>query len=90
MKIFKRKKQKTAPLKKVSRFYSGQCFLGQLPDNVFFRIVDKNGKVSKKTYYKEKGAYNRFSRKYDISPCDDMTNYRSLKGTTKVTTEFIY
>lgn len=89
MSIFKRKNNKKL-LKKVSRNFSGQCYLNQLPDNTLFRVIDRNGKVSKKTYIKEKGSYNRLSRKYDISDYNDINNFRSLKGTTKVTTDFIY
>ena len=85
----KRKTIKTTSIKKLPRDFSGECELRQLPINTYFRTVDKNGKVSKETY--TKGLYDRSERKFECAKHSDIWgNGRSLKGTQKVTTNFIY
>ena len=85
----KRKTSKIASIKKVSRDFSGECELRQLPINTYFRTVDKNGKVSKETY--TKGLYDRVEKKFECAKHSDIWgNGRSLKGTQRVTTNFIY
>lgn len=54
----------------------------------FFRRVNKNGKVGKKTF--TKGEYCRAERKYYAEDCDDISNAPLLSGNVEVTTEFIY
>ncbi|MCH5179938.1 MAG: hypothetical protein J1F32_01835 [Erysipelotrichales bacterium] len=87
----KKRKTKTLPVRKVDRRFYGECELRQLPDNTYFKLVKRDGTLSKKVYMKEKGSYNRWSRKYDICSTDDMwCAGRELKGTTKVSTRFEY
>lgn len=62
--------------------------LKNLPKGEFFRTVDKNGNVSKKTYIRE--DYDRSTKKYEVSDAEDCCNFREMKGNKKVTTEFIY
>ena len=82
---------KTNSKPKVSRNFSGECSLSQLPDNTYFKLVKSDGTLSKAVYYKEKGAWNKYSRRYDICKSDDVyCSGRSMKGTTKVSTRFIY
>lgn len=85
----KRKTMKTTPIKKVGKDFCGTCELRQLPKGVYFRTVDKNGKISKETYTMD--SYNYFTKKFDcVKHSDIWSNGRSLKGTQKVTTDFIY
>ncbi len=85
----KRKSKRTAPIKKVGKDFCGICELRQLPKGTYFRIVDKNGKVSKETYTKD--CYDYATKKFDCSKHSDIWgNGRSVKGTQKVTTDFIY
>lgn len=87
----KRKTSRTSPVKKVRHDFSGECELRQLPSNTYFRILKKDGSLSKKTYLKEKGSYNSSTRKYDITDCEDVYGTgREMKGTTKVSTRFTY
>ena len=84
-----RKKQKQTPFKKVSKDFCGQCELRQLPKDTYFRVVDKNGKMSRETY--TKGYYDYSTKKFECAKHSDIWgNGRSLKGTTKVTTDFFY
>ena len=77
--------------KKVSKDFSGNCCLSQLPSNTFFKVVKKDGSLSKGIYFKSKDSWNRYSRKYDISKAEDVWGAgREMKGTTKVSTKFIY
>lgn len=76
---------------KVSKNYSGECSLSQLPDNTYFKLVKKDGSLSKSIYLKEKGAWNKYSRRYDIVNTNDVYGSgKEMKGTTKVSTRFIY
>lgn len=87
----KRKTSRTSPVKKVRHDFSGECQLRQLPSGSFFRIVRKDGSLSRKTYLKEKGSYDSSSRKYVITECDDVWGSGiEMKGTTKVSTKFTY
>lgn len=90
--MYKRKqrtKKAIKPIKKVSRDFCGVCELRQLPKDTYFRTVDKNGKMSKETY--TKGFYDRTEKKFECAKHSDIWgNGRALKGTTKVTTDFIY
>lgn len=90
--MFKRKKRRTKslpPIKKVSRDFCGVCELRQLPADTYFRIVGKDGKMGKETY--TKGYYDHSEKKYECAKHSDIWgNGRALKGTTKVTTDFIY
>ena len=80
---------KKQSIKKVGKNFSGVCQLRQLPKGAYFRVLDKNGKMSKETY--TKGYYDRTSKKFECSKHSDIWgNGRSLKGTTKVTTDFYY
>lgn len=47
----KTKKRKTK--QKVSKSFSGETTLKQLPDNTYFKTVGKDGKLSKSTYNKQ-------------------------------------
>ena len=65
------------------------CELRQLPKGTYFRIIDKNGKVSKETY--TKNYYARDCKKYVCDKHSDVWgNGRLVKGTQKVTTDFYY
>jgi hypothetical protein len=74
---------------KVSKDFCGECELRQLPKDTYFRTVDKNGKVSRETY--TKGRYDYAEKKFECAKHSDIWgNGRALKGTTRVTTDFIY
>lgn len=76
-------------MKKVSKYFDGICELRQLPRGVYFRTIDKNGKISKETYTKD--CYDYGTKKYDcIKHSDFWGNGRAMKGTQKVTTDFYY
>ena len=80
-------------VKHVPKNFCGECTLSQLPSNTrtYFKLVKKDGSLSKKIYVKEKGSYNRYSRKYDI--CDTSDVYgsgREMSGKTRVSTRFTY
>lgn len=84
-----RKTQKITPVKKVGKDFCGTCELRQLPKGTYFRTIDKNGKVSKETYTKD--SYDYGTKKFDcVKHSDIWGNGRSIKGTQKVTTDFIY
>ena len=85
----KRKTNKLPPIKKVSRDFCGICELRQLPADTYFRIIGKDGKMSRETY--TKGYYIPSDKKYECAKHSDIWgNGRALKGTTKVTTDFFY
>ena len=85
----KRNTQKVKAVKKVGRNFDGICELRQLPKGSYFRIIDKNGKVSKETYTKD--CYDHSTKRFDcLKHSDIWGNGRSIKGTQKVTTDFIY
>ena len=66
-----------------------ECELRQLQKGTYFRVIDRNGKVSKETY--TKNYYDRSSKKYVCDKHSDVWgNGRALKGTQKVTTNFYY
>lgn len=71
--------------------FDGEGQLKDLPFGSFFRLLKKDGSTSKKTYIKNKGCYDRSIKKYVVTDCDDAYGYgKELKGSTKVTTKFIY
>ena len=77
--------------KKVSKNFSGETTLKQLPDNTYFKTVGKDGKLSKSTYIKSKRSWNRFSRRYDVCNVNDVGSEGiEMKGDRKVSTRFIY
>ena len=77
--------------KKVSKNFSGETTLKQLPDNTYFKTVGKDGKLSKSTYIKPKRSWNRFSRRYDVCNVNDVGSEGiEMKGDRKVSTRFIY
>lgn len=81
--------RKITPVKKVGKDFCGTCELRQLPKGSYFRILDKNGKVSKETY--TKGCYDLSSKKFNCAKHSDVWgNGRSVRGTQKVTTDFFY
>lgn len=85
----KNRTKKTMPMKKVGKDFCGTCELRQLPKGSYFRIVDKNGKVSKETYTKD--YYDFGSKKFNCAKHSDVWgNGRSVRGTQKVTTDFFY
>lgn len=85
----KRKTEKIKPIKKVGKDFCGTCELRQLPKGTYFRTVDKYGKVSKETYTKD--SYDYGTKKFDCAKHSDIWgNGRAIKGTQKVTTDFIY
>ena len=84
-----RKKTPVKPVKKVTRDFCGTCELRQLPAGTYFRVVSKDGKMSRETY--TKGYYIPSDKKYECAKHSDIWgNGRALKGTTKVTTDFFY
>lgn len=85
----RKKKTTLKPLKKLSQDFCGTCELRQLPKGTYFRTLDKNGKMSRETY--AKGYYERSEKKFVCDKHSDVWGAgRALKGTTKVTTDFIY
>lgn len=79
---------KTA-FKKLNKDFVGVCELRQLPKGMYFRTIDKNGKVSKETYTKD--YYDRASKSFNCQKHSDIFgNGRLVKGTAKVTTNFYY
>ena len=77
------------PIRKVGRDFCGECELRQLPKGTYFRTVDKNGKMSKETYTKD--YYDHSTKRFQCDKHSDIWgNGRMLKGTTRVTTDFIY
>lgn len=86
-------KTKIRHIKKVSSDFYGQCKLNELPSHgrIYFKIVKKDGSLSKKIYIKDKDSYNRATRKYYVCSVDDVYGSgRSLSGKTKVSTAFDY
>lgn len=78
-------------MKKVNRNYSGKCLLRQLPSNTYFKLVKKDGSLSKTIYYKDKNSWNKYTRKYDICSTNDIWGAgREMKGDKLVSTNFIY
>lgn len=93
MRTFRCKKRVGYSLKHVPKNFSGECTLSQLPSNsrTYFKIVKKDGSLSKKTYVKDKNSWNRYSRKYDICDTNDIYGSgREMSGKTRVSTKFIY
>ena len=76
-------------MNKVSKEFVGVCELRQLQHNTFFRVIDNKGNISKNTYIYCNGDYNKSIKKYECSNYDN-GNYKTFKGTQKVTTDFIY
>lgn len=89
----KRKVRKTAvnkreTVKKVGKDFCGTCELRQLPKGTYFRVLTK-GKMGRETYTKD--YYDKSTKKFScVKHSDVWGNGRELKGTTKVTTDFIY
>lgn len=54
----------------------------------YFKLLDKNGNPSKKTYLKS--HYNREDKTYTIYDAEDVNAYRFVKASQKITTDFIY
>ncbi len=76
-------------VKKVGKNFDGICELRQLPKGSYFRVIDKNGKVGKETYTKD--YYDFSTKKFCcVKHSDVWGNGRDIKGTQKVTTDFIY
>ncbi len=74
--------------RKLSKDFCGTCELRQLPKGTYFRVLT-NGKMSRETY--TKGYYDRSTKKFICDKHSDVWgDGRNLKGTTKVTTDFIY
>lgn len=81
--------KKAKQFKRLSADYIGECELRQLPKGTYFRTVDKNGKMSRETY--TKSYYEHSEKKFQCDKHSDIWgNGRLMKGTTKVTTDFIY
>ena len=81
--------KKTVPFKKLNKDFCGVCELRQLPKGSYFRTVDKKGKVSRETYTKD--YYDHSSKTFcAVKHSDVWGNGRMIKGTQKVTTDFIY
>ena len=84
---FKQGSNKT--LKKHTKNFIGECELRQLPKGTYFRVIDKNGKVSRETYTKD--SYDKVTKKFDcLKHSDIWGSGRSIKGTQRVTTDFDY
>lgn len=62
--------------------------LKQLKKGDFFRIVTKNGKVSKATY--TKGDYVREIKRFSCIDFEDISHEKFLKPTQQITTEFVF
>ena len=72
MAIKKQRKKKTPvkPVKKVTRDFCGTCELRQLPAGTYFRVVSKDGKMSRETY--TKGYYIPSDKKYECAKHSDI------------------
>ena len=80
--------KKNNEFKKVSKDFCGTCELRQLPKGTYFRVLT-NGKMGRETY--TKGSYVHSIKKFNCDKHSDIWGSgRDLKGTTKVTTDFIY
>ena len=74
---------------KLGADYCGECELRSLPKGTYFRTVGKDGKMSKETYTKE--CYDHSTKKYIVAKYSDIWGSGvEMKGTRKVTTDFIY
>lgn len=79
--------------RKVPKDFYGECNLSQLPSNgiMYFKVVKKDGTLSKKIYVKDRDSYNRSTRKYNICSVDDVWGSgREMSGKTRVSTRFTY
>lgn len=84
-------KTKAKPKKKVSKSFSGECELRQLPERSYFKVVKRDGTLSKSIYVKDKKSWNPFTRKYDVHNVNDIwSGGKEMKGSTKVSTRFTY
>lgn len=83
--------KKSKPIRKVASNFIGKCQLNQLPYNTYFKLVKKDGSLSKKTYIKDRYSYNRYTKKYDINDVDDVCGAgREMSGKTYISTDFEY
>jgi hypothetical protein len=63
-------------------------FIKELKKDLYFKLVNKNGKLSKSVYILN--HYERSIKKYSISPVDDMNAEKFVKPTQEVSLEFEY
>lgn len=77
--------------KKVNKNFYGECELRQLPSKSYFKVVKRDGTLSKTTYLKGKNSWNPFSRRYDVHNVNDVWGTgKEMKGSTRVSTKFTY
>lgn len=80
-------KPQQEPIKKLSKDFLGKCELRQLPRGTIFKIIKKDGNLSKETYIK--GAYYAPKKTFEgIKFSDVWGNARDIKGTQLVSTNF--
>lgn len=75
---------------KITKDFDGTCCLKDLPNNVLFRFVKKDGSLSRKTYVKRKGCYDRRYKDYCVDCYDDINDFKNVKGNKKVSTKFTF
>lgn len=68
--------------------FIGQCKLKDLHYNSLFKIVNKNGVFSNKTFVKRSGDYSFSERKYCCTNFDDICDFKFISGNQIVTTDF--
>lgn len=81
------KKTQREPIKRLSKDFLGKCELRQLPRGSIFKVVKKDGSLSKETYIK--GDYYGPKRTFEgIKFSDVWGNGRDIKGIQLVSTNF--
>ncbi len=84
-------KKKCSHSRKVSKNFIGECMLSQLPIFSYFKLVYADGSLSKKTYLKDRDAWNKNTRMYDICDVDDVFGTgHEMSGKTRVSTRFTH
>ncbi len=59
------------------------CHIGE-----FVRKIGKDGQMQSKTY--TRGAYDRASKSYSLTDCDDINREVFVKASTKLAVNFTY
>ena len=87
------KKNKRKRIKYVDYDFVGVCELRELPSTywgTYFKVVKKDGTLSKKIYVKTQHSYDRYFDKYECCSTDDVNKTRLFSPNTKISTDFEY
>lgn len=60
----------------------------ELKKGEYFKLINSKGVASATVYVRDE--YDREERKYMVTRFDDISSSRMLKGTQRVTTDFIF